>query len=155
VPDFNKPLEELLEEPGFQVRAALARALDRDRFIAIGNLGFGDPSFGSINPALGFMYDPDIAQKSEQRYQPDSARELLAKAGFPSGEGMRPLVLSTIADERRRGQVLADIMRRELGVEIRIDPVDVTVLGERRDRLDFDLLMQNSGGDYDPDDGLV
>src|SRR5690606_26479317 len=66
-----------------------------------------------------------------------------------------PLVLSTIADERRRGQVLADIMRRELGVEIRIDPVDVTVLGERRDRLDFDLLMQNSGGDYDPDDGLV
>src|SRR5690606_27888835 len=81
--------------------------------------------------------------------------ELLAKAGFPNGEGMRPLVLSTIADERRRGQVLADIMRRELGVEIQIDPVDVTVLGERRDRLDFDLLMQNSGGDYDPDDGLV
>ncbi len=58
VPDFNKPLEELLQEPGFQVRMALARALDRDRFIEVGNLGFGVPSFGSINPALGFMYDP-------------------------------------------------------------------------------------------------
>jgi ABC-type transport system substrate-binding protein len=155
VADFNKPLEELLKEPGFQVRAALARALDRDRYIAIGNLGFGEPSFGSINPALVAMYDPAIAEKSQQRFQPDSARELLAAAGFPGGEGMRPLVLTLNPDDRRRGQVLADIMRRELGVEIQLDPVDNTVLGERRDRLDFDLLVQNSGGDFDPDDGLV
>jgi peptide/nickel transport system substrate-binding protein len=155
VEDFNKPLEELLKEPGFQVRAALARALDRDRFIEIGNLGFGTPSFGSVNPALVAMYDPAIAEKSEQRYQPDSARELLAAAGYPNGEGMRPLVFTLIADERRRGQVLADIMRRELGVEIQLDTVDVTIVGERRDRLDFDLLVQNSGGDFDPDDGLV
>ena len=155
VPDFDKPLEELLQEPGFQVRAALARALDRDRFIEIGKLGFGVPSFGSINPALGSMYDPSIAEKSAQRYQPDSARELLAAAGFPNGEGMRPLVFTIIADERRRGQVLADIMRRELGVEIQLDPVDVTVLGDRRDRMEFDPLVQNSGGDFDPDDGLV
>ncbi|MGH6922011.1 MAG: ABC transporter substrate-binding protein, partial [Geminicoccaceae bacterium] len=155
VADFNKPLAELLQEPGFQVRAALARALDRDRFIEIGNLGFGTPSFGSVNPALASMYDPGIAEKSEQRYQPDSARELLAAAGYPNGEGMRPLVFTLIADERRRGQVFADIMRRELGVEIELDAVDVTIVGERRDRLDFDLLIQNSGGDFDPDDGLV
>jgi ABC-type transport system substrate-binding protein len=155
VQDFNKPLEELLKEPGFQVRAALARALDRDRYIEIGNFGFGDPSFGSINPALGFMYDPTIAERSKQRYQPESARELLAAAGFPDGEGMRALALTIIPDERRRGQVFADIMQRELGVKIDLDPVDVTVLGERRDRMDFDLLVQNSGGDFDPDDGLV
>jgi hypothetical protein len=68
----------------------------------IGNLGFGVPSFGSINPALVAMYDPAIGEKSAQRYQPDSARELLAKAGFPGGEGMRPLVSTIIADERRR-----------------------------------------------------
>jgi ABC-type transport system substrate-binding protein len=137
------------------VRAALARALDRDRYIAIGNLGFGVPSFGSINPALVSMYDPAIAERSQQRFQPDSARELLAAAGYPGGEGIRPLVLTLNPDDRRRGQVLADIMRREIGVEIQLDPVDNTVLGERRDRLDFDLLVQNSGGDFDPDDGLV
>ena len=126
------------------VRAALARALDRDRYIAIGNLGFGVPSFGSINPALVSMYDPAIAERSQQRFQPDSARELLAAAGYPGGEGIRPLVLTLNPDDRRRGQVLADIMKREIGVEIQLDPVDNTVLGERRDRLDFD-----------PDDGLV
>jgi peptide/nickel transport system substrate-binding protein len=155
VPDFNKPLEELLKEPGFQVRAALARALDRDRYIAIGNLGFGVPSFGSINPALVSMYDPEIGQKSQQRFQPESARELLAAAGFPGGEGFPPLALTLNPEDRRGGQVLADIMKRELGVEIQLDPVDVTVLGQRRDTLDFDLLVQNSGGDFDPDDGLV
>jgi peptide/nickel transport system substrate-binding protein len=155
VPDFNKPLEELLKEPGFQVRAALARALDRDRYIKIGNLGFGVPSFGSVNPALVAMYDPEIAQKSQQRYQPDSARELIAAAGYPNGEGFPPLVLTLNPEDRRGGQVLADIMKRELGVEIQLDPVDVTILGQRRDTLDFDLLVQNSGGDFDPDDGLV
>ena len=155
VPDFNKPLDELLQEPGFQVRMALARALDRDRFIEVGNLGFGVPSFGSINPALGFMYDPGIAEKSEQRYQPDSARELVAAAGYPNGEGMRPLVFTAIQDERRRGQVFADIMQRELGVKIQVEPVDNTILGDKRDHMDFDLLVQNSGGDFDPDDGLV
>jgi len=137
------------------VRAALARALDRDRFVGLGNLGFGVPSFGSINPALGFMYDPAIGERSTQRYQPDSARQLLADAGFPGGEGMPPLSLTIIPDDRRRGQVFADIMRRELGIEIKLDPVDVTILGQRRDHLDFDLLVQNSGGDFDPDDGLV
>jgi len=155
VEDFNKPLDELLKEPGFMVRAALARALDRERFVEVGNFGYGVPSYGSINPALGFMYDPAIAEKSKQRYQPDSARELLAGAGFPNGEGMPPLTLTIVPDDRRRGQVLADIMQRELGVEIKLDAVDVTILGDRRDRLDFDLLVQNSGGDFDPDDGLV
>ena len=125
------------------------------RVIQIGNLGYGVPSFGSINPALAAMYDPTIAEKSQQRYQPDSARELIAAAGFPNGEGMRPLVLTLPIDERRRGQVLADIMKREIGVEIQVDPVDNTVLGQRRDTMDFDLLVQNSGGDFDPDDGLV
>jgi ABC-type transport system substrate-binding protein len=155
VADFNKPLAELLQEPGFQVRMALPRALDRDRFLQIGNLGFGAPSFGSISPALGFMHDPGIAEKSQQRYQPDSARELMAAAGYPNGEGMRPLVLTLPIDERRRGLVLADIMKREIGVEIQVEPVDNTILGQRRDTLDFDLLVQNSGGDFDPDDGLV
>jgi ABC-type transport system substrate-binding protein len=28
-------------------------------------------------------------------------------------------------------------------------------LGQRRDTMDFDLILQNSGGDFDPDDGLV
>jgi ABC-type transport system substrate-binding protein len=155
VADFNRPLEELLTEPGFQVRMALPRALDRDRFIQIGNLGYGVPSFGSINPALGFMYDPSIGERSEQRYDPDSARELMAAAGFPNGEGMRPLRITLPIDERRRGQVLADIMKREIGVTIEVDPVDNTVLGQRRDTMDFDLILQNSGGDFDPDDGLV
>ncbi len=68
---------------------------------------------------------------------------------------MRPLVLTLPIDERRRGQVLADIMKREIGVEIQVDAVDNTVLGQRRDTMDFDLLVQNSGGDFDPDDGLV
>ena len=33
------------------------------------------------------MYDPAIAEKSQQRFQPDSARELLAAAGYPGRRG--------------------------------------------------------------------
>jgi hypothetical protein len=49
--------------------------------------------------------------------------------------------------------VFAEIMQRELGLKVDLDPVDVTIFGDRRDRLDFDLLVHNSGGDFDPDDG--
>jgi hypothetical protein len=63
------------------------------------------------------------------------------------------VVLTILPDDRRPGQVFAEIMQREFGVKIDLDPVDVTIFGDRRDRLDFDLLVQNSGGDFDPDDG--
>ena len=41
------------------------------------------------------------------------------------------------------------------GIEIELDPKDFPVLLEDSDKMDYDLMRLGSGGDFDPDDGLV
>ena len=43
VSDFDKPLSELMKEKGFKIRLALAKALDRDRFIERAQFGRAYP----------------------------------------------------------------------------------------------------------------
>ncbi|MCG8354967.1 MAG: ABC transporter substrate-binding protein, partial [Kiloniellales bacterium] len=64
VPDFNKPIEELVQEKGFKVRLAIAKALDRDRFIKQARFGRAIPAYGSINPAMGFYFDGGLGKDS-------------------------------------------------------------------------------------------
>ncbi|MCI0409583.1 MAG: ABC transporter substrate-binding protein [Acidobacteria bacterium] len=76
-----KPLDNPL------VRQALVHAVDR-RWIARDI--FGDrylPGAGVLPPGT-YGYDPNLAG---QEYNPEKARTLLAKAGFPGGKGLPPL----------------------------------------------------------------
>ena len=89
VTDFNKSLDDLLKENGFKVRLAIAKALDRERYLERAQFGRGVAAYGSINPAMGFFFDPVLGANSPQRYEPEEARRLLAEAGYPNGEGFR------------------------------------------------------------------
>ncbi len=155
VTDFDKPLEELKTENGFKVRLALAKALDRDLFIQQGRFGYGVPAYGSINAAMAFYYDEALAETSEQAFDPEGARALLAEAGFPGGEGFPALKLQTTPNTRREGLVVANIYKQVLGISVEVDPKEFSVGIEEFQNMDFDLRLGGSGGDYDPDDGLV
>lgn len=155
VPDFDKPLEELKKEPGFMVRLAIAKAIDRDDLIKRAQFGRGVPAFGTINPAMRYFFDTEINKTSEQRYDPEEARRLLAEAGFPNGEGFPVLKLLVTPDGKREGEIIADILKTNLNINIELDLKDWTVLVELFDKMDFDMARIGSGGDYDPDDGLV
>ncbi|MEO0831198.1 MAG: ABC transporter substrate-binding protein, partial [Pseudomonadota bacterium] len=95
VESFDKPLDELKGENGFKVRLALAKALDRDLFIQQAQFGNGFPAHGTINPAMGFYFDETLAETSEQAFDPEGAKQLLAEAGYPGGEGFPELRLQT------------------------------------------------------------
>jgi ABC-type transport system substrate-binding protein len=155
VPDFNKPVEELMKESGFKVRLAIAKALDRDRYIKQAQFGRGIPAFGSINPAMGFFFDENLGQDSPQRFEPEVARQLLADAGYPDGEGFPKLKLIHGPANRRESQVVADILKRNLNIEIELESKDGPVLLEDYLKMDFDLARLGSGGDFDPDDAIV
>ena len=155
VTDFNKPVEELMKESGFKVRLAIAKALDRDRYIERAQFGRGVAAYGSINPAMGFYFDGDLAAESPQRFEPEVARQLLADAGYPNGEGFPKLRLLTEPSNRRESQVVADIIKRNLNIEVEIDVQDGNVSWERQLKMDFDLSRTGSGGDFDPDDAVV
>jgi len=155
VSDFNKPLEELLQEPGFKVRMAIAKALDRELYIRQAQFGRGTPAYGSINPAMGFYFDETLGQSSAQRFDLEEARRLLAEAGYPDGEGFPELKILLRPSQRREVLVIKNILKQNLGIDIRLDPKDFPVLIDSFDKMDFDLCRLGSGGDYDPDDALV
>ncbi len=155
VPDFNKPVEELKKERGFMVRLAIAKAVDREALIKRALFGRGVPAFGTINPAMRFFFDTTINETSEQRFDAEEARRLLAEAGFPNGEGFPTLTLKTTPAGKREAEILVDLLKKTLNINVEIEIRDFPVLIDEFDRMDFDLLRIGSGGDYDPDDGLV
>jgi peptide/nickel transport system substrate-binding protein len=155
VPDFNLPLDELKEQNGFKVRLAIAKAYDRDRVIQRGLFGRAVPAFGSINPAMGFYFDTAINDTSEQRFDLEAAQQLLSDAGFPDGEGFPTLTLLVTPGGRRTAEVVVAMYKDNLNIDIELDVKDFTVLVEDANRMNYDLLMLGSGGDFDPDDGLV
>jgi ABC-type transport system substrate-binding protein len=155
VSDYNKPLEELMQEPGFKTRLAFAKGLDRDRYIQQAQFGRGQPCYGSINPAMAFFFDEALSESSSQRFELDEAKRLLAEAGHPDGEGIPPLKILHTPDQRREVQVIANILKTNLGIEVEPDTKDFPVLIDEFDKMNYDLVRLGSGGDYDPDDALV
>ncbi len=155
VPDFNKPLDELMKEKGFMVRLAIAKALDRDLYIKQAQFGRGTPAFGTINPAMRYYYDEDLANTSNQKFDADAARKLLADAGYPDGKGFPKLKVVLDPAAKREVTVIANILKRNLNIELELDIKDFPVLIDQFDTMEWDLVRVGSGGDFDPDDGLV
>ncbi len=137
------------------VRLAIAKAIDRDDLIERALFGRGAPGFGTINPAMRFFFDTAINETSEQVFDAAAAQQLLADAGFPGGEGFPTLKLLITPAGKREGEILADILKKNLNIEVELDIKDFPVLIDQFDAMEFDLVRIGSGGDYDPDDGLV
>ena len=155
VTDFSKPLEELMKEKGFKVRMAIAKALDRDRYLKQARFGRGTPAYGTINPAMGFYFDKTLPETSKQRFDPEGARKLMAEAGYPDGKGFPALKLLTTPSGRRESIVVANILKRNLGIDVEVVTKEWSVSTDDFDTMNWDLRRSGSGGDFDPDDGLV
>ncbi|NIQ93589.1 MAG: hypothetical protein GWN87_04830, partial [Desulfuromonadales bacterium] len=139
VEDFNKPVEELKKEKGFKVRLAIAKAIDRDRYLKQAQFGRGMPGYGTINPAMGFFFDNNLAETSEQRFDVEEAKKLLADAGYPNGEGFPEVKILTTPAQRREVQVITNILKRNLNIDISIDTKDFPVLIDDFNSMRWDL----------------
>lgn len=155
VEDFNKSVDELMEEDGFKVRLAIAKAIDREDLIRRALFERGEPAFGTVNPAMRFFFDTGINETSEQQFDAEAAQQLLADAGFPDGEGFPTLQLMVTPAGQREGEIIVDILKQNLNIDVELDVKDFPVLIDHFDQMDFDMLRIGSGGDYDPDDALV
>jgi ABC-type transport system substrate-binding protein len=155
VTDFNKPIDELKKEKGFMVRLALAKALDRETYVKQARFGYAVAAYGTINPAMGFYYDKGIASKSGQAFDPEGARKLLADAGYPGGKGFPELELVVTPQQKRDGLVIANIYKQVLGIKVNVVTKEFSVQIDDFNKMDFDMRLGGSGGDYDPDDGVI
>lgn len=104
------------------LRQALNYAIDRHRIVTYLLHGRGIPAqYGVLPPTMPGFSD----SVRGYRYDPDLARRLLAKAGYPNGSGLPPLLLQLGNSERTASVAEAvQAMWRDIGINVDIRQVD-------------------------------
>jgi len=129
-----------------RVRKALAYSINREDLIEhILRAGqkaayhFTPPNTGGYNAKDGFSYDPQLA------------RQLLADAGFPEGEGFPKLQLLYNTSEQHQTIAVAiqQMWKTELGIDIELYNQEWKVYLSTREEGNFDIMRAGWIGDYD------
>lgn len=100
------------------VRKAISMGFDRKKMIRYLRNNIGEPGTKGMIPAgmPGYNHYKNFGYD----YNPSEARRLLAKAGFPDGKGMGPVVLSTNASYLDICQFIQSELSK-IGIELKID----------------------------------
>ncbi len=100
------------------VRKAINMGFDRKKMIRYLRNNIGEPGTKGMIPAgmPGYNHYKNYGYD----YNPSEARRLLAKAGFPDGKGMGPVVLSTNASYLDICQFIQSELSK-IGIELKID----------------------------------
>jgi oligopeptide transport system substrate-binding protein len=128
-----------------RVRRALAGAVDRTSIVQSLLRGGQTVATAFTPPGLpGYQPPPGAPTDFE------GARALLAEAGFPGGRGFPPLELLHHTSENHRllAEVVQEMWRRELGIEVRLLNQEFKVLLSERRAGRFQLLLSDWVGDY-------
>jgi oligopeptide transport system substrate-binding protein len=103
------------------LRQAFNYAIDRDKIVNYTLQGEGIPgTYGIVPPQafLGYKYK-DLKGYS---FDPDKARQLLAKAGYPNGKGFPDITIQTSSDGGQRNVQIAEVIQKMLK-----ENLDITV----------------------------
>ena len=125
-------------------REALAREVWEGQYLP-GTGGFVPPAMPGHSAGIGLAYDPD------------RARDLLAQAGYPGGQGFPDVSLLHYGGSARELVVpfLQKAWRKSLGLSLEAQSVEWGVFIERRDRDPAHLTLGGWSADYPDPDSLL
>jgi len=102
------------------LRQALSLAYDEAQFIDLFYNGRAIAAQGPIPPGIA-GYDPNFRNPYRQ-FNVAKAKELLAKAGYPNGEGLPPVEYATLSDSTsRQSTEYAQKMFGAIGVKLKVN----------------------------------
>jgi oligopeptide transport system substrate-binding protein len=96
-----------------QVRLAIAEAVDWTRIVQLGSFGGDVPATNMVPPGIPGRSDRSVLPA----HDPAAARALLARAGYPGGEGFPDIAFGGGV----LGSGIAADLKRELGITIRLE----------------------------------
>ncbi|HMM23014.1 MAG TPA: peptide ABC transporter substrate-binding protein [Selenomonadales bacterium] len=137
-----------------KVRKALALAIDRTAIIDTLVKSGEQPAMAWVPLGL-----PDVAAGSEFRKvggdffknnDVETARKLLAEAGYPDGKGFPEMTLLFNTDEQHKqiAEALQEMWKKNLGITLKLQNQEWKVYLQARAKRDFDLVRRGWIGDY-------
>ena len=131
-------------------RHALAFAIDRERIVKQVMQGIARPGAGAFGDGFKWLLNEEVAYAKKYPFDPARARALLAMAGVkPNTVTVRmPFDLGR-PQMRAQSQIIQDNLR-QVGLEVRLEPLERSVLIDRVfTKRDFDLTLASfySAGD--------
>ena len=111
--DTNHPLGDVL------VRQAINYGFDRQKMMKYLRNGIGQPGEGGFIP-LGLPGSVDSACGYGYHFDPEKARQLLSQAGYPNGEGLPTITLSTTSSYLDLGRYIQQQLSL-IGIDVKLD----------------------------------
>lgn len=132
-----------------EVRQAISYAIDRSVVINTAFNGRGTPLYGIAIPEGYMGYSKEKADHF--KYDPEKAKELLAKAGYPDGFEARLLATSQYGFHNNTAiAVQAELAK--IGIKVNLDLPDWSGRMAKNNAGDYDFLVAGTAGDIaDPD----
>jgi len=127
------------------IRQALNFGIDRKKMLQTLRNGIGKPADAGFIPRGLPSYNPDKVKGFN--YNPQKARELLKTAGFPNGEGLPEIKLSTNKDYL---DLCTFITRQwqDLGVNVKIELEETAILRQKMRKGQVEFFRGSWIADY-------
>lgn len=128
-----------------RVRKALAYSIDRKAIVEHVTQGGQQPAFNITPPdILGYTAEAQL------EYNLERARELLAEAGYPNGEGFPSveILYNTHEDHRKIAVTVQQMWKQELNIDITLQNQDWKVYLSNMKAGNFEVARFAWGGDY-------
>lgn len=137
----------LMSDPN--VRLALSQATDRQLFNDVVNEGTFVPTTNWI-PSGEPGANPDGFVDDVIGFDPGAARDALAEAGYPGGDGFPgvTILLALDSNDRLAGEFLQEQWQEILGIEVRLDERDGQAYQELYNDSQFQIALVGWGHDY-------
>ncbi|MBN2069401.1 MAG: peptide ABC transporter substrate-binding protein [Opitutales bacterium] len=128
-----------------KVRMALNYVINRKLITENVTRASEQPTYAYTPPGI-MGYEPPVVLSTDA----DKARQLLAEAGYPGGEGFPPLEILINTDEghRQLAEVMQQIWSKELGIHVTILNQEWKVFLESQNKMDYDISRSGWIGDY-------
>lgn len=134
-----------------RVRKALSMAIDRRELVDRVIRGASSPPSASLPLA---KYPAVVAFEEDF----EKAKELLAEAGFPGGEGFPPFILlyNTSENHKRIAEYVQQKWEEVLGIECELENMEFATFLDARQNQQFEVARSGWQGDYvDPNTFLT
>jgi len=158
-PNFGGLAFNNTEEPftSRKVRRAIAKAIDRERYVKEAFLGRGQPDTGVYSPAHEWVYreefgDAPDQKPPDQQYAPEEARQMLREEGVTDVEFTLPMGPPNARKTRVMRNILQDELG-ELGWTLKTEMFDIPTIFERLGQGNFELII--FGNSVIPDPGNI